>query len=1584
MSHQKRMIDAVAALAAIVLLLCTFPATASIDRQQEIAFIDSAVKDSQILADGVKPGVEVVMLDPSGDELAQMASALSGRTGIDAIHVLSHGSLGALQIGAHNLTAQALDSHADDLTSIKRSLNPGGDILLYGCNVARGDSGLEFIGKLAQATGADIAASNDPTGSSELGGDWILEVMNGNIDSTPLNLQNYSQILDLPIGEQAYSLSPFTDDGVTLSNTYFLVSGVTSGGPANMNNDGGAAYVDGPSAGGGLTLVTIRVAASNAGLASFELSDINISDFDGIPSSSVLNLQVIGHKADNSGTVSSGTVNGTPNDDTFTRSSFPGWSSFSGVQLDYFEIQWYFDGIGGFTASDQDFVSFSVTSMTAPATAPTVTAISPNSGPAAGGTSVSITGTNLSGATSVTIGGTAATGVTVVNSTTITATTPAGSAGTADVAVTTPGGTGTGTGLFTYIAAPTATTNAASGITATTATLNGTVNANGTSTTVTFDYGLTTGYGSTATAAQSPVTGSTNTAVSAAISGLSCNTLYHFRVNGVNGGGTTNGLDATFTTGACNAAPTDIALSVSSIDENVAANSTVGTLSTTDPDAGNTFTYTLVTGTGDTDNASFNISGSSLRITNSPDFETKSSYTVRVRTTDQGSLFFDKAFSITINDLIELPDLTINDVSHNEGNAGTTTFTFSVSLSAPAGAGGVTFDIATADNTATQPSDYTAKSLTGQTIPAGSSTYTFSVLVNGDTTFEVNETFFVNVTNVTGAVVVDGQGQGTIGNDEPQADLAITKTDGVTTATPGGSVTYTITASNAGPDNASGSTVSDTFPASLTCSWTCTGAGGGTCTASGSGNINDSANLPSGGSVTYTATCTISATATGTLANTATVTAPGGVTDLTPGNNSATDTDTLTPQADLAITKTDGVTTANPGGSATYTITASNAGPSNASGSTVSDTFPASLTCSWTCVGAGGGTCTGAGSGNINDTANLPSGGTVTYTASCTISAAATGTLTNTATVAAPGGVTDPTPGNNSATDTDTLTPQADLAITKTDGVTTATPGGSATYTITASNAGPSNASGSTVSDTFPASLTCTWTCAGAGGGACTAAGSGNINDTANLPSGGTVTYTASCTISAAATGTLTNTATVTAPGGITDPAPGNNSATDTDTLAAPEINVKGNTNTIADGDATPSLTDHTDFGSVAVASNTVVRTFTIENLGNASLTLSGTPKVVVSGTHAADFTVSAQPTSPVAALGTTTFQVTFDPSDVGTRSATLSINNDDSDENPYDFAIQGTGLNSAPTDIALSTSAIDENVAANSTVGTLSSTDPDAGNTFTYSLVTGTGDTDNPSFDISGSSLCITSSPNFEAKNSYSVRVRSSDQGSLTFEKAFTITINNVNEAPVNTVLPVISGTNKVGSTLAVTTGTWTDADGDTPTFTYQWKADGTVIVGQTSSTCLLTAAQSKKTITCTITADDGNGGTPIITTDGVLVANSAPAFTGTPAITGRAKIKQTLSLADTGTSDADGDTVTLSYQWAADGVDIPGATLNTYQLTINEDKKSITCTLTADDGNSGVTPYTTLGVNVKSGFPWWSLVPGLIAPKETPWILY
>jgi uncharacterized delta-60 repeat protein len=109
-----------------------------------------------------------------------------------------------------------------------------------------------------------------------------------------------------------------------------------------------------------------------------------------------------------------------------------------------------------------------------------------------------------------------------------------------------------------------------------------------------------------------------------------------------------------------NEAPTDIALSSTSIPENAGANAVVGTLTTTDSNAGNTFTYMLVAGTGDTDNSVFSISDSNLRATTSFDFETRSDYTVRVRSTDQGGLFVEKVFAIRVVNANDAP-VTVGD-----------------------------------------------------------------------------------------------------------------------------------------------------------------------------------------------------------------------------------------------------------------------------------------------------------------------------------------------------------------------------------------------------------------------------------------------------------------------------------------------------------------------------------------------------------------------------------------------------------------------------------------------------------------------------------------------------------------------------------------------------------------------------------------------------------------------------------------------------------------------------------------------------------------------------------------------------------
>ena len=176
------------------------------------------------------------------------------------------------------------------------------------------------------------------------------------------------------------------------------------------------------------------------------------------------------------------------------------------------------------------------------------------------------------------------------------------------------------------------------------------------------------------------------------------------------------------------------------------------------------------------------------------------------------------------------------------------------------------------------------------------------------------------------------------------------------------------------------------------------------------------------------------------------------------------------PQADLSITKTDGTTTAVPGGSTTYTVTVLNIGPSFVTGATVADNLPASIiSATWTAVYSGVGAAGPAsGSGSISAAVNLPVGGTATFTVSCVISPSAVGEVTNTAVATTPGGTTDPNMGNNIATDTDTLTPQADISVTMTDSPDPVILGQNITYTITVTNNGPSDAQNVSVDDGFP------------------------------------------------------------------------------------------------------------------------------------------------------------------------------------------------------------------------------------------------------------------------------------------------------------------------------------------------------------------------------------------------------------------------------------------------------------------------------------------------------------------------------------
>jgi archaellum component FlaG (FlaF/FlaG flagellin family) len=156
------------------------------------------------------------------------------------------------------------------------------------------------------------------------------------------------------------------------------------------------------------------------------------------------------------------------------------------------------------------------------------------------------------------------------------------------------------------------------------------------------------------------------------------------------------------------------------------------------------------------------------------------------------------------------------------------------------------------------------------------------------------------------------------------------------------------------------------------------------------------------------------------------------------------------------------------------------------------------------------------------------------------------------------------------------------------------------------------------------------------------------------------------------------------------DPSPANVVAWDTagglggrgtpiimEAVAAPNIALLGNSITISGGDVTPSLTDFTDFGSADVSTGTVNRVFKIKNRGGAALNLTGTsPYIAISGTNASEFTVTSIPSSSIAGGDSTTFQITFNPSAAGIRSASISIASNDADENPFNFSIQGYGFN--------------------------------------------------------------------------------------------------------------------------------------------------------------------------------------------------------------------------------------------------------------------------------------------------------------------
>lgn len=304
----------------------------------------------------------------------------------------------------------------------------------------------------------------------------------------------------------------------------------------------------------------------------------------------------------------------------------------------------------------------------------------------------------------------------------------------------------------------------------------------------------------------------------------------------------------------------------------------------------------------------------------------------------------------------------------------------------------------------------------------------------------------------------------TVGEATP--DLSITKTDSPDPVTQNDSLTYTIDVENEadatdGTDNATGVTVIDELPASVdfvSASDGCTEADGTVTCEVGDLDEGDTAQLQ----------IVVTPRQTGSIVNTAAV--DGDESDPDASNDDAVETTTVTAsQPDLGITKSDSADPVVAGQNLTYTLTATNVtnaadGPDNASGVTLTDPLPAGV--SFVSASAGCSNSSGTVTCVVGD---LAEGASVQR--QITVSTTTAGQLSNTATI--DGDQDDPVASNNSDTETTTVDPRrADLSITKTDDADPVTVGDQVTYTLTAANDGPQDATGVTITDTLPASVT--------------------------------------------------------------------------------------------------------------------------------------------------------------------------------------------------------------------------------------------------------------------------------------------------------------------------------------------------------------------------------------------------------------------------------------------------------------------------------------------------------------------------------
>ena len=868
---------------------------------------------------------------------------------------------------------------------------------------------------------------------------------------------------------------------------------------------------------------------------------------------------------------------------------------------------------------------------------------------------------------------------------------------------------------------------------------------------------------------------------------------YTVRVRTTDQGGLFTEKMFTITVTNVNEPPMDIALSSTSIPENVGANAVVGTLSTADPDAGNTFTYFLVAGTGSTDNGAFNISGNTLRATSSLDIETKNSYTVRIRTIDQGGLFFEKAFTITVTEANEAPaDIALSSTSIAENspantNVGTMstidpnagdTFTYTL-VSGTGSTDNGAFNIIGSTLRATYSLDFEAKN-----------SYNVRIRTTDRGGLSIEKTFTIAVTNmVVGDLdnTFDGDGKVTtdfVNSDDYAFAVAIQSDGKVVVA---GMSFYSSLWDFALARYTFDGRLDGTFD----------GDGKVTTAVGSSADAALSVAIQSDGKIVV-----------------------AGYSDN--GSN-----------YDFALARynSNGSLDTTFDGDGKVTTDFGNSGDVVHSVAIQSDGKIVVAGYRWN--GSNGDFALARYNSNGTLDATFDGDGKVTTDFGNSEDAARSVAIQSDGKIVVAGTIAN---GSNS-----------DFALARynSDGSLDTSFDGDGKVTTDFGNSGDEVHSVAMQSDGRIVVAGSSWDGNNLDFAFTRYNANGSLDTT--FDGDGKVTTDFGNSEDEARSIAIQSDGKIVVAGRSWD-------GSDWD-IALTRYNSNGSLDTTFafDGMVTTAVGNSADGAySVAIQSDgKIVAAGYSDNGSNRDFAL--TRYNVDFNQNPTDISLSSTSIAENAGINATvgTFS-TADPDASNSFTYTLVAGAGDADNAAFNiagsilrttnsfnfeaksiysirvrstdqgglftekaFTITVTNVNETPTDISLSSSSIVENAGANAVVGTLSTADPDSGNSFTYALVAGSGDTDNAWFNISANSLRATSSFDLETKSSYTVRVRSTDQNGLFVEKTFAIQIVNLNEMPSDISLTSATVLENSGPNAMVGTLATADVDVDN-TFVY------------------------------------------------------------------------------------------------------------------------------------------------------------------------